>query len=177
MRVISGVARGRKLKAEVPKGVRPTSDRVKESMFDMLFSLGGVMDATVIDLFCGTGALGIEALSRGARHVTFVDDAVRALKSAEETLVGVGLDLSTTARYRATLPGWKPSSPVDLVLADPPYDFTDWAALLDGFPAQMVVCESGRPLPELSGWTITKSKAYGTTLVTVLEPETSEAAS
>ena len=83
MRIVAGAARGRRL--VVPRGddVRPTSDRVRESVFNALYSLGDPVDgATVLDLFAGTGALGLEALSRGASHVTFVEsnrDAVAAL--------------------------------------------------------------------------------------------------
>jgi 16S rRNA (guanine966-N2)-methyltransferase len=169
MRVISGSARGRTLKAAVPKDVRPTSDRVKEAMFAMVFSRGGVSGWNVVDLFCGTGGLGIEALSRGAEFVTFVDGSVRSIKAVEENLLAVGLPLSATARYRASLPGWKPAQRVDLVLADPPYDFKNWVALLEGFPADMAVCESATALPEIPGWETTKVNTYGTTLLSVLE--------
>ena len=73
MRVIGGEYRGRRLSAPVGAHVRPTSDRVREAIFDILFSLGGVDGLQVADLFAGTGALGIEALSRGAASVTFVE--------------------------------------------------------------------------------------------------------
>jgi 16S rRNA (guanine966-N2)-methyltransferase len=169
MRVISGTARGRSLKAGVPNGVRPTSDRVKEAMFAMVFSRGGVATWNVVDLFCGTGALGIEALSRGAAFVTFVDESVRSIKATEENLLAVGLDLGSTARYRSTLPGWTPQVPVDLVFADPPYGFSGWAALLEGFPAEMAVCESSAPIGDIVGWETAKVNTYGSTLVTVLE--------
>ncbi len=135
----------------------------------MVFSRGGVNGWSVVDLFCGTGGLGIEALSRGAAFVTFVDESVRSIKATEENLLAVGLDLTATARYRSSLPGWKPAQLVDLVVCDPPYDFTEWVALLDGFPAEMAVCESAKPLPEIPGWETAKVNSYGTTLVTVLE--------
>ena len=73
MRVIGGRSRGRRLSARLPPTVRPTSDRVRESIFDILGSRGGVEGLRVVDLFCGSGALGVEALSRGAASVTFVD--------------------------------------------------------------------------------------------------------
>ena len=66
MRVIGGRSRGRRLAAKLPRSVRPTSDRVRESIFDILGSQGGVEGLHVVDLFCGSGALGLEALSRGA---------------------------------------------------------------------------------------------------------------
>ena len=78
MRVIGGEFRGRRLAAPATPGVRPTSDRVREAIFDILFSLGGVDGMQVADLFAGSGALGIEALSRGAASTTFVDREDRA---------------------------------------------------------------------------------------------------
>ena len=66
MRVIGGTSRGRRLSAAVPKDVRPTTDRVKEAIFDMIFSLGGIEDEQWVDLFCGTEGIGIEAFRRGA---------------------------------------------------------------------------------------------------------------
>ena len=169
MRVISGTSKGRRLTAAVPTGVRPTADRVKEAMFDIVYSRGGIVDAIVGDVFCGSGALGIEALSRGAAKVYFVDSSVRSLKATEENLIAVGLGLETSVRYRATLPGWQPPGPVDVVFADTPYDFTNWRDLLRGLDAQMVIAESEKDLGEIDGWVTTKSRRYGTTLVTVLE--------
>ena len=77
MRVVAGTARGRRLVAPAGRDTRPTSDRVRESIFNALHSLGAVEGATVVDLFAGSGALGIEALSRGAAHCTFVEPAPR----------------------------------------------------------------------------------------------------
>ena len=84
MRVISGTARGRKLVSPVGDSVRPTLDRVKESIFNMLsFSIA---DASVLDLFAGSGALGIEALSRGAKSAVFVDKSVASLSIVRQNL-------------------------------------------------------------------------------------------
>ena len=77
--MIGGEFRGRRLLAPETRSVRPTSDRAREAIFDMLYSLGGVDGLQVADLFSGTGALGIEALSRGAASVTFVDSDPRSL--------------------------------------------------------------------------------------------------
>jgi 16S rRNA (guanine966-N2)-methyltransferase len=79
MRVVAGSAKGRRLQAPDGTGVRPTGDRVREAMFDMLSSLDAVEGRSVADLFAGTGALGIEALSRGAATATFVDDDASVL--------------------------------------------------------------------------------------------------
>jgi 16S rRNA (guanine966-N2)-methyltransferase len=169
MRVISGQAKGRKLTAAVPKTTRPTSDRVKEAIFDILYSSGGVVDAAVADLFCGTGGLGIEALSRGARSVTFVDDSLAAIKAVEDNLFAVGLMEATTVRHRAALPGWVAPSPFDIILCDPPYGFTDWDALLSDVVGDLVIIESDAPVVVSPPYVVTKSRTYGTTLVTVLE--------
>ena len=175
MRVISGTSKGRRLTAAIPSGVRPTADRVKEAMFDIVYSRGGVVDAVVCDVFCGSGALGIEALSRGATKVYFVDSSVRSLKATEENLLAVGLGLDTSVRYRATLPGWQPPGPVDVVFAVPPYDFANWNELLSGLRAEIVIAESEKDLGDIDGWITTKSRRYGTTLVTVLEQRNGDA--
>ncbi|HKY17042.1 MAG TPA: RsmD family RNA methyltransferase, partial [Microthrixaceae bacterium] len=86
MRVVAGSARGIQLSAPRGLAVRPTSDRVKEATFNALASMGVLVDATVLDLFAGSGALGIEALSRGAAHVTFVDSAAASLRAIEANL-------------------------------------------------------------------------------------------
>ena len=136
-------------------------------MFDIVGSLGGVEGLDVIDLFCGTGSLGIEALSRGARTVTFVDSDPGALAIAKENLLGVGLDLADATFVRATIPGWAARA-ADLVFADPPYGAVDAAAVLEGLPVELVVFESRDPLGEISGWRSLKERRYGTTIVTVL---------
>ena len=91
MRVISGESGGRRLSAPVGENVRPTSDRVREAIFDILYSLGGVDDLHVLDLFAGTGALGIEALSRGAASVTFVERDLKTVDTVRANLTAVGL--------------------------------------------------------------------------------------
>ena len=106
VRVISGQSRGRRLVAPPPKEVRPTSDRVREAIFDILGSMGGVADLVVADLFCGTGALGIEALSRGAASATFVDNSPPSLEAVRTNLAAVGLAEASATVVRADLPGW-----------------------------------------------------------------------
>jgi 16S rRNA (guanine966-N2)-methyltransferase len=127
MRVIGGRSRGRRLPAKLPASVRPTSDRVREAIFDILGSQGGVEGLTVVDLFCGSGALGVEALSRGATSSTFVDLDPNALAAVRQNLAAVGLDDEPATLVRAPLPGWLESAAgtggFDLALCDPPYDF------------------------------------------------------
>ena len=105
MRVIAGDAKGRKLVSPRSCAVRPTSDRVREAIFDVLSHLGVIEDATVVDLYAGTGALGIEALSRGAKSATFVDNDRAALQVIEENLARTGFsnDAKLAARRRHLL--------------------------------------------------------------------------
>lgn len=173
MRVISGTARGRRLVAPEGSTTRPTSDRVREATFNALGSLGAVVDATVLDLFAGSGALGIEALSRGAAHATFVDQDRSAVRAVEANLATCGLAARATvvgspvARYlaRGGEQRW------DLALIDPPYEFDQdaWLDLLDRLPADLAVMESDRPVDPPFGWEVLRSKRYGSTYVVIAE--------
>jgi 16S rRNA (guanine966-N2)-methyltransferase len=137
-------------------------------MFDILGSMGGVEDLAVLDLFCGSGALGAEALSRGAARVTFVDHDVAVLDAVRANLEAVGLDPADAQVVRAELPGWLSRAPeVDLALCDPPYSFSDWDTLLGSLAAPMAVLESAQEIAVPAPWVVTKSRRYGGTLVTV----------
>jgi 16S rRNA (guanine966-N2)-methyltransferase len=176
--VIGGRSRGRRLSAPVPNGVRPTSDRVREAIFDMLGSMGGVEGLVVADLFCGSGALGIEALSRGAGAVTFVDRETPALEAVRTNLGAVGLSDAPSTVVGAVLPQWLSGAPTfDLVLCDPPYTFEEWPVLLGSMRAGLAVLESSMPLDMTPNWTVTKVRRYGSTLVTVASPTSDPAAS
>ncbi len=169
MRVIGGVARGRRLKAKLPATVRPTTDYAREAIFSMLESRGGLHDLVVADLYCGSGAMGIEALSRGAARVYFVDTDPQCLVASKVNLEP--LQLSGEAIFvRANLPVWTPPHDLDLLLADPPYGPLDLASVLNGVVAKRVVVENDRHMAAPEGWNVTKTKRYGTTLVTMLEP-------
>jgi 16S rRNA (guanine966-N2)-methyltransferase len=170
MRVIGGRSRGRRLSARLPESVRPTSDRVREAIFDILGSQGGVEGLSVVDLFCGSGALGVEALSRGAASTTFVDLDPDALAAVRRNLDAVGLGDEPATLVRAALPGWLESAaagPFDLALCDPPYKFEDWPALLVALRADAVVTESSAPIALPEGWVVARERRYGGTLVTV----------
>jgi len=174
MRVIGGRSRGRRLPAKLPASVRPTSDRVREAIFDILGSQGGVEGLTVVDLFCGSGALGVEALSRGATSSTFVDLDPNALAAVRQNLAAVGLDDEPATLVRAALPGWLESAAAgaggfDLALCDPPYDFEDWPALLGALRADKVVMESASPIVLPEAWVVARERRYGGTLVTVAQ--------
>jgi 16S rRNA (guanine966-N2)-methyltransferase len=170
MRVIGGRSRGRRLAAKLPRSVRPTSDRVRESIFDILGSQGGVEGLRVVDLFCGSGALGVEALSRGAASATFVDLDPEALAAVRQNLNAVGLDGEPATLVRGALPGWLEGGTAgsfDLALCDPPYDFSDWPALLGALRSDVVVMESSSAITLPEGWVVTRERRYGGTLVTV----------
>jgi 16S rRNA (guanine966-N2)-methyltransferase len=120
-RLISGVAGGRRLK--VPRaGVRPTGDRAREALFNSLKSLLDLRGAAVLDLYAGSGALGLEALSRGAETVVFVESSPGVLPVLKDNLAAVGLPGGrVVAGSVPTVVGGAPPARFDLVLADPPY--------------------------------------------------------
>jgi 16S rRNA (guanine966-N2)-methyltransferase len=120
-RLISGVAGGRRLK--VPRaGVRPTGDRAREALFNSLTALLDLRGAAVLDLYAGSGALGLEALSRGAGTVVFVESSPGVLPVLKENLAAVGLPGGrVVAGSVPTVLSGAPPAPFDLVLADPPY--------------------------------------------------------
>lgn len=169
MRVIGGVARGRRLKAKLPPSVRPTTDYAREAIFSMLESRGGLHDLVVADLYCGSGAMGIEALSRGAAKVYFVDADPACLVATKTNLEPLRLG-GEAVFVRAGLPLWDPPHDLDLVLADPPYGPLDLASVLHGVVASRAIVENDRLMDAPEGWRVTKTKRYGTTLVTMLEP-------
>jgi 16S rRNA (guanine966-N2)-methyltransferase len=170
VRVIGGRSRGRRLPARLPSGVRPTSDRVREAIFDILGSLGGVEGLRVLDLFCGSGALGVEALSRGASSGTFVDRDARSLAAARHNLEHAGLDGDSVRLVRASLPEWLAGNGArrfDVAFCDPPYAFDRWPRLLELLPAGLAVLESDHELALPGGWDAVRTRHYGGTLVTV----------
>lgn len=171
MRVISGSARGRKLVAPEGPTTRPTPDRVREATFNALGSLGVVSDAIVVDLFAGSGAMGIEALSRGATRVTFVDSDLRARRAIEANLATCGL--TSGANVVATpverFVAGAQAQRWDLALIDPPYDYDGWPELLGDLPAQTAVLESNRIVEPPFGWEVRRSKRYGRTHIVIAE--------
>ena len=158
MRVIAGRLKGRRLAGPTWEGLRPTSDRLRETLFEVLGAR--VAGARVLDGFSGTGALGIEALSRGAAHVTFVERDRRALALIARNLAGCGLTSGYTV-VGSTLDAAASQlarTPFDLVLLDPPYDAAGLDALLAGAAPWLVsdgrlVLEHAtrRPAPDRAG--------------------------
>jgi len=174
LRVAGGEARGRRLKT--PKGIRPTQGIVKEAMFNLV---GPAIDGVyVLDLFAGSGAIGIEALSRGAAGVTFVDHEPRGLAILRQNLEV--LDLKSLGQVvRADVVRWLESSPDQLkqagyVFMDPPYEdpILDRAlkAIDRVVTAATVVVEHSRrqELPALTRMHVDRQRKYGDTMVSVL---------
>ncbi len=173
MRVVAGELRGRRINAPLGKKTRPTTDKAREATFNALGSLGVVVGARVVDAFAGSGALGIEALSRGAEHCTFIERDREALEVLEENLETLGLtDRSTVVRGDAmTNIGLVRNA--SLVLADPPYEFKQWRQFLGEVACDLVVAESDRDmnleLPAITGWEVTRVKRYGRAYVSFLQ--------
>lgn len=173
MRVVAGIAKGRRLVA--PKGdlTRPTSDFVREAIFNTLGSLLDLEGVSVADLFAGTGALGIEALSRGAVSADFVDAGHAAVAAIRKNLAATGLDGGTV--HRSDVPRWlrlrAPDLPMfDVVFADPPYSFDAWTDLLGHIRARVAVLESDRDVDPGPCWRVLRTKRYGSTVVTLTSP-------
>ncbi len=174
MRVITGEARGRRLITLDGEDVRPTADRVKEGMFNIIqFDLTG---ASVIDLFAGSGQLGIEALSRGAKHCTFIDSANRSIEVVKQNLKTVGFEKRASvfcgdAKMYISLSRDK----FDIALLDPPYNKNIIDAVLPSVAEKMndygvIICESAlnETLPESAGeFTVHREYRYGKIKLTV----------
>jgi 16S rRNA (guanine966-N2)-methyltransferase len=192
VRVISGSARGRTILAPAGQTVRPTTDKTRQAVFNALASRNFVMDATVVDLFAGTGALGIEALSRGADRVTFIESDRLAIDCIGHNLDHLNF-ADQASVVRSDVLRWldsaseKPFTVGDdsplLVFADPPYTFTQWSDLLDrlhprllplGIDA-MVVLESGKTIELPHNWELEREQRYGSAYVTFARPKDPDA--
>ncbi len=186
MRIIAGQFRGRPL-ASLGKGdagahLRPTTDRTRESLFSVL--QGGrfgdpISDARVLDLFAGTGALGLEALSRGAAHVTFVENGRKAQGLIAQNVKTLGVtDLVQVVRRDATRLGPCPGAPHDLVFLDPPYGKGLGERALDAAHAggwigngALIVWEEGADIVLPHWCTIEDERDYGDTSITLIRAE------
>jgi 16S rRNA (guanine966-N2)-methyltransferase len=175
MRVIAGLAKGARL-APVPSGTRPLSDRAREGLFS---SLGAAVEgARCVDLFAGTGALGIEALSRGAASCLFVDRASAAVRAIRENLSRTGLgDRATVVRSEAGAALGRTADPFDLAFLDPPYAYDPEAlsrviAGLAGCVAPGGSMALTRPKKDATDvipihWTVSKLLTYGDTQILI----------
>jgi len=153
-----------------PAGIstRPTTDRVREAIFNSLGSAGLLDGALVADLFAGSGAVGIEALSRGADRCVFVERDRAALNALNDNLDA--LDLRDRSKVLASdAMSVAATIDADIVFADPPYEFDAWHDLIGRVTADIVIAESGAVVTAPPGWEVTREKKYGRTRVTFLE--------
>lgn len=141
---------------------------MREAVFNALGSIGAIEEMRVLDLFAGTGAMGIEALSRGAAHCTFVENDRAALAVLRRNIDSLGVSARSSvvaADARTACRGrW------DLVIADPPYGEVDWSGILVGLECDLAVVESGAPIGAVPGWETVREKRYGRTHVAFLRP-------
>lgn len=180
-RIIAGIAGGRRI-AVPARGTRPTTDRVRESLFNILSARVELRGISVLDLYAGSGALGLEALSRGAASALFVEADARAADVLARNITSIGLPGATLRRgsVSAVLSAG-PKSSVDLILADPPYDIaaaeieTVLAALTAhgwAHAGTLVVIERARtsdPLTWPPGWQTWEPRSYGDTRLEMAE--------
>ncbi|WP_313354366.1 16S rRNA (guanine(966)-N(2))-methyltransferase RsmD [Microbacterium sp.] len=184
-RIIAGEARGARL--DVPgAGTRPTSDRVRESLFGALESMDAIDGARVLDLYAGSGALGLEAWSRGAQRVELVEISRSAatIVGRNANVVAKAMSAAPAARvHQSTVRAYlsRAQGPFDLVFTDPPYDLDDAAMTADLValapllsPDAVVVIERGKratpPDLDAAGLALMREKAYGDTRVWWAEP-------
>jgi 16S rRNA (guanine966-N2)-methyltransferase len=174
-RVIAGVAGGRRISVPTGRDTRPTSDRAREGLFATVGSLLGDLDGLrAADLFAGSGAVGLEALSRGASHVLLVESSAKAAKVIKANIQALGLtgaELLTDRAERVVAD--PPAEPYDLVFADPPYAMSDAAVLglLEALrdngwlaPGALVAVERatrGEPVRWPAGYTESRARRYG----------------
>lgn len=176
MRIIAGRWRGRKLAAPPGQATRPTSDRTRETLFSMLASRLGTFDGLrVADLYAGSGALGLEALSRGAAQAVFVETDPGAVRSIRANIdaFGAGEQAAVQQTSATTLP---PAPPFDLILADPPYADGAGTAVVDAVrsagwlaPGGWLAVETQRRDRVAAGdWAIDTEREVGRALLTLI---------
>jgi len=168
MRVVAGEFGGRRLIAPEGTTTRPTTDKVREAVFNSLVAQGIVEDAVVVDLFAGSGAMGIEALSRGAARCIFVERDRGALASLRSNIAALRIEDRVTV-VTSDVMAWVPAMRnVDVALIDPPYTFDAWPTLLGLVQVEYAVCEAPREVAPPDGWETLRSKKYGRTCTTLL---------
>lgn len=173
MRVVAGLYRGRRLVAPAGRATRPTADRVREAVFSMLGDLDG---AVVLDLFAGSGALGLEALSRGAASATFVDSDARAVAAVRRNLESVGATAEVHRRDALAHLEAAGGAHFDLVFVDPPYSSAGHLAepLSERLPpaltpGALIVTESDKRAPLDLRMPLRRERTYGDTRIAIHE--------
>lgn len=173
MRIVGGSRKGARIFAPKGRDTRPTSDRVREAAFSILGSIDGL---TVLDLFAGSGALGLEALSRGAASVTFVESDPAALEAIERNLAKLGLEGARVVRSDAVKHIARTAERYDLVFLDPPYEMVESLRmpLAEHLPRVLaaggfVVFETAAGLQPKLPFPVHSTRRHGSTRLTVFE--------
>jgi 16S rRNA (guanine(966)-N(2))-methyltransferase RsmD len=178
MRIITGLYKGRTIRTVPDLSVRPATDRVRQTIFNMLAYRMTFDDATVLDLFAGSGSLGLEALSRGAANVTFVESGQAAADKIEENLRAFGSDRGVVIREDAISYLARASNSCDLIFADPPYSYGGTSELPSLVFGRRLVTSRGYLLIEHTKeisfastplYTIRAVKRFGRTFVTFIQ--------
>ena len=171
MRIVAGTLGGRRLKAPAGRGTRPTSDRVREALFSIIGDLDG---ARVLDLFAGSGALGIEALSRGASAAVFVDTDPKALTAIKANLQALDITAKVHRRDAIAYLNNAGEAPFDLVFLDPPYSSASEMAgpLSERLPSVLsedarIVSESDKRHPLILTLPLLDERMYGDTRIAI----------
>ena len=173
VKIIGGKWKRKNISFNDAEGLRPTLGKVRETLFNWLGQ--DLYDKKCLDLFAGTGALGIEALSRGAKKATFVDKSSESLELIKENLKKSGFEKTSEIVKEDSLK-WlqKSSKSLDLVLLDPPYSFKNWSKLLDAILQKqpgIVVIESNREIDPGPNWHVDSIRQYGSSVVVVIDPK------
>ncbi len=167
MRIIGGKNKGKKLKSFEGDAIRPTSDRARESLFNILAPR--LLDCDFLDLCCGTGAVGIEAISRNAKSVTFVDSSKDSAKIAEFNLKSIGSDIKVNLMdaKRFVL---QTQNTYDIIFFDPPYAYADFEEIIKSVKERKLLKDGGlfiyehksdKPSIEIKGYILKDSRKYG----------------
>lgn len=171
MRVVAGTVGGRQIKGPPGAAARPTMDKVRGAIFNSLSSRFEIAGKSVLDLFAGSGAMGIEALSRGAAEATFVEKSRANAGIIRANLDDLGLrgeveiqDVMTFIRRQHAF---------DLAFVDPPYEFDNWSSLLRALNAGVAICESDRFIEPTDRWSLLREKRYGRAHVCIFVRESS----
>lgn len=189
LRIVAGIMGGRRIAAPPGKHTRPTSEKVREGIFNVLQSLLPLEGAHVADLFAGSGALGMEALSRGAAHVTLVESHGRTAGIIRQNLKRLEVEVQSATVVTAAVEGWlakeNASARISLALLDPPYNYSDHDHLLALLSSAPAVCEDAiivletaqhQPLAPPSGLDPVRTKRYGDTKVSFFRKKAQESA-
>lgn len=184
MRIVAGQWRGRKLLAPEGDTTRPTADRTRETLFSMLTSrLGSFEGLRVADLFAGSGALGLEALSRGAAHAMFAEQDPKAIRAIRANIANLHAQKECDVRVGSVMALGVAKVPYDLVLLDPPYKTSAGVVAIDKLrrlgwmhDGTWVCIETeAREAPRVRGFEVMAERVVGKACLTLMRPEPSEA--